>query len=108
MNWYKIASGSGMPSMTFRDIRKFLLGQGFTLERQKRHAIFKTPAGKVISIPNHNDGAEVSPRIVKGMLQEMGWTNNDFKKFHASKGRKVPPNLDYTQMDKMRTRSGYQ
>ena len=105
MNWYKKASGSGMPSMTLRDVAKFLRGQGFEPIRSKRHAIFQAPGGKTIALPNHN-AKDVSKRIVMDMLKQIGWTNQQFKDYHSSKG-KVVPEIDYSTLDKVRHPKGF-
>ena len=70
-----------MPTLKARDVIRVLNLLGFHKSRQSgSHAFFKHPDGRVTTVPIHG-GKDVDRGLMKGILEEIGLTEEEFRKY---------------------------
>lgn len=66
-----------LPSLTSRDLVRFLSSQGFAFVRQSgSHATYRHPDGRATVVPVHS--GDVAPVTAESILKQAGFTVSDF------------------------------
>lgn len=73
-----------IPRLTAKQIIRFMEKNGFVLTRQSgSHKIYKSLNGKRVTVPYHT-GEILHPKLVKSILNDAGWTVEDFTRWLSS------------------------
>lgn len=82
MNWYIKIAFKGIPSLSFRDVIKFLNSFGYFFSRQGKgsHQIFQGPNGKV-SVPQSRK--DIDKGTFLGLLRRIGISSSDAQEYFA-------------------------